>query len=358
MKRFIYSMFYACLSLLLFVGCNKEEDDEQRRSTLLDKNEENGLNSNDHNPDSDVLEASSSDLVYFILSDSEVEVAGFNVGSVKMSIPEKVRIDGNAYTVTSIGKFAFYMCERLTSIEIPSSVTNIGESAFVGSGLTNITIPSSVKNIEKNAIASSVLTRVDVASENPYYSSVDGILYNKNKTEIIYIPLAIIGPVSIPSSITSIDGFGFSACTKLRSIEIPASITVIKYFNFNGCANLTNIKLPSTLTAIEGMAFANCTSLTQIEIPSNVISIGYAAFSGCSNLTSIKLPSKLTTIEMQAFEKCTSLTQIEIPSSVTSIGAWTFSKCSNLDVVIDNSSDNVEVGLEAFEDCKSVTYKK
>jgi hypothetical protein len=113
-----------------------------------------------------------------------------------------------------------------------------------------------------------------------------------------------------------------------------------------------------SVTGIADSVFYGRKDMTSIEIPSSVKSIGNSAFEGCSGLTSIKIPSSVTSIGNSAFGGCSGLTSIEIPSSVTSIGEYAFSHCENVDIVIDNSEENVTIGRDAFDYCKSVTWKR
>lgn len=159
-------------------------------------------------------------------------------------------------------------------------------------------------------------------------------------------------------TVTSIRWHAFHGCSGMTSVKIPSSVTKIGWEAFSGCSGLTSVEIPSSVTEISEYAFKGCSSLTNIEIPSSVTEIGDYAFSGCSGLTSVEIPSSVTEIGEHAFEGCSGLTSVEIPSSVTEIGERAFKNCDNLNIVIDNSESNVIVGGDAFEGCKSVTWKK
>ena len=302
-------------------------------------------------------------LWYHISSDSTAEVI-WDYSSYKklesVVIPSEIRVDGHVYSVTIIGEKAFGGCSGLTSIEIPSSVTSIGNEAFsFCSGLTSIEIPSSVTSIRNSAFSCCAgLTNINVATDNQIYTSENGVLYNKDKTELICVPNGKKGKIKIPSSVTSIESWAFSECSGLSRVKIPSSVTSIEWGAFTGCSGLTNIKIPSGVTSIEYGTFSGCSGLTSIEIPSSVTSIGDYAFYGCGELRSIEIPSSVTIIGYVAFKDCSGLTEIYIPSSVTYIEDWAFQNCKNLDVIIDNSEENVTVGRSAFLGCKSVKFLK
>ena len=271
-------------------------------------------------------------------------------------------------SVTIIGDSAFRECSSLTSITIPDGVTWIDSSAFSGClSLTSITIPNSVTSIDYDAfrdctslasitipnsvtyisfdafLGCSSLTEIKVASENSNYVSVNGVLYNKDKTTIICYPAGKKGnnykipdgvtwigssafsgclsltSITIPNSVTSIDDDAFRDCTSLKSITIPDSVTEIGDWVFENCPSLISITIPDGVTSIGDGAFEDCTSLTSITIPDSVTSIGRFAFSGCSSLKSITIPDGVISIDWYAFEDCTSLTSITIPDSVTNI---------------------------------------
>ena len=240
-------------------------------------------------------------------------------------------------SVTSIGDYTFYGCSSLTSINIPEGVTSIGSSAFSGcKRLTSIEIPEGVTSIGDKAFYNcSSLTSINVEENNQSYCSEDGVLFNKDKTELIQYPSKKADKqYVIPNSVTSIGEYSaFEGCSSLTSIEIPSGVTSIGNRTFFGCSSLTSINIPSSVTSIGSYAFYKCSKLTSIEIPSGVTSIEEWTFYGCSSLTSIEIPNSVTSIGDSAFRGCSSLTSIEIPNSVTSIGQSAFYDCSKLTTI-------------------------
>lgn len=234
---------------------------------------------------------------------------------------------------TIIADGAFSSCESLTNITIPASVLSIGYRVFSG-----------CKNLEN----------ITVNGDNPKYSAQDGILYNKDKTELLCAPTKTKTDITILASVlsigsyaftysdianiefaadsrlTSIGDYAFEGCTKLKRITLPASVTSIGDYAFDSCRSLEKIVLPANLTSIDDYTFYNCNSLEYITIPNNVTSIGDYAFGACSRLTGITIGKSVTSIGMWAFRDCSRLTDITIPASVTSIGKAAFRDCYDL----------------------------
>ncbi len=229
--------------------------------------------------------------------------------------------------VTTIGDFAFFSCSSLKSVTIPDGVISIGDRAFE---------------------ACSSLTSIDVGVENKYFSSVDGNLYNKAKTEFIQYAIGKNqNDFVIPNSVTNIIGYAFCGCSSLTSITIPDGVTYIGYKAFYDCSSLTGITIPDSVTSIGNYAFEWCSGLTSITIPDSVTSINNSAFGDCSSLTSITIPDSVTSIGYEAFRGCSSLTSVTIPDSVTSIDYEAFRGCSSLtSITIPDSVTSI--GIDAF----------
>ena len=257
-------------------------------------------------------------------------------------------------SLTSIGEYAFCSCESLTSVTLPSGLTSIGSLAFYYcESLTSITIPADVTAIEYGAFfGCSSLTAINVDSGNAVFSSDNGLLYNKAKTELLYCPNGKTGSITVPSGVTFIGNFAFQGCGGVTKVTIPASVTGISSASFENCSSLTAISvksgntsycsvdgvlynkakteliccpagktgtvtIPAGVTSIGDYGFYYCHGLTGVTIPAGVESIGYTAFYGCNSLTSVTLPASLTNIEYGAFLRCTSLTAINVDSGNT-----------------------------------------
>ncbi|MCD7861394.1 MAG: leucine-rich repeat domain-containing protein [Oscillospiraceae bacterium] len=193
-------------------------------------------------------------------------------------------------SVASISDCAFEGCSSLTSVTIPDSVTSIGSWAFEGcSSLTSITIPSSVMSIENGVFAAcDSLTEIPVSGENAAYSAEDGVLFNKDQTELVCYPSGKTTSVyKIPESVTSIYTDAFRSCGNLTSVTIPDSVTSIGACAFFYCSSLTNVTIPASVTSIDSYAFSGCYSLTSVTISNSTVYIDSSAFGWCTSLTDV-----------------------------------------------------------------------
>lgn len=193
-------------------------------------------------------------------------------------------------SVKEIGIQAFYAIDKLKEIIIPSGVETIGTGVFLDcNSLEKLVISDTVKDFSGSCYASSGtqnLKTIIVDENNPYYTSVDSIVYNKDMTELIACAPCNTDNIKIPDTVITIQTMAFSH-NQLKSIEIPNGVMTISYSAFWQCSNLQKIVLPDTITTIQSTAFAYCPNLTYVELSSNVDFIGEAAFKDDTKLSSV-----------------------------------------------------------------------
>ena len=232
-------------------------------------------------------------------------------------IPATVTYDGTTYPVTSIEAIAFYGSTELTSVDIPNSVTEIGQEAFGNCpGLTSIVVDSGNPRFDSRNNCNAII------------ETADNVLIAGCKNTII------------PNSVTKIGNFAFDCCDSLTSIVIPNSVTEIGHYAFYSCDSLTSIDIPNSVIEIGYGVFESCSGLTSIVVESGnptydsrnncnaiIKTADNTLIYGCKNTT---IPNSVTTIDDYAFYNCDGLTSIDIPDSVTEIGSSAFSGCTGL----------------------------
>ena len=322
-----------------------------------------------------------------------------------VNIPEEVTYNDKTLKVTRIGDYAFVDCNDPFSVNIPNSVTTIGNSAFVGSRIASLSIPESVTSIGRNAFFQclslyslsipaslkkidsqafygcsslrkviikdlAAWCRISFSNEeaNPLYSAKH--LYMDEGTEIteLVIPKEIpsisrfafshcsgLTSVTLSDGVSIIGDYAFEQCTGLTSLTIGNSVTSIGEEAFAGCTGLTSLVIGEFVTNIGNSAFASCTGLTSLTIGNQVENIGDNAFYKCSGLSSVTIPNRVRTIGNNAFRDCTGLTSLKIGDNVTNIGNSAFARCSGLtSVTMPNSV--ASIGDRAFQECTGLLY--
>ncbi len=290
--------------------------------------------------------------------------------------------------VVQIEDGAFYGCSGLTRVAIPGSVVRLGGLVFNGcAGLTNIAIPKDVSFIGAGAFgACARLTAIEVAASNAAYGSLDGVLFNKDRTALIQCPAGKTGSFLVAGTATAIGELAFAECAGLTRIEIPNGVRRIELRAFVGCAGLTNAAIPGSVTQIVGRAHVGCGRLLDIEVSetnsayrsiagvlfdksgrtlleypggrtgtcevaAGAADIGEAAFAYNSNLTRVVIAASVTNIGDSAFDGCVSLTNAVLGAGVRHIGDCAFSFCLQLSDV-DFGSGLRSIGQGAFAACE------
>ena len=195
-------------------------------------------------------------------------------------------------TVQFIGHQAFRSCTGLTSMTFPSSLLSISSLAFGACfNLTSVTIPASVTTIGNYAFGDSPVY-FSVDENNPSYTSVDGILFNKSKTFLFQAPPSISGNFVIPSTVLTIGGYAFSRASGLLSVTIPSSVKTLMEGAFTACEGLSTIEFPTSVTSIGNFSFQSCYGLTSIIAPWPIpLSLGSGVFNSIDKTScTLKVP--------------------------------------------------------------------
>lgn len=248
-------------------------------------------------------------------------------------IPSEITYQSVTYPVVSIADNAFSDCTNITSLEIPDSVTSIGNNAFKNSEIQEIKLSANLLTIGDGAFEKCDFQTIEIPES--VISIGEGAFRECRNLKYI----------KIPEKIQTIK-YGTFAQSGLERIEIPDSVTNIENSAFGECKSLLEIKLPENLQIIGNNVFIDCKSLKKIEIPDSVTKIGQLAFGG-SGLQEVKLSNKLQTIETGTFSGCGDLRTVEMPDSITTIERSAFRQCLHLEEI--KLSDNLQtIGEEAF----------
>lgn len=299
--------------------------------------------------------------------------------------------------IEEISGRAFDSCSKVKEWKLPKSLKRIGPRAFQSTGVEEFNIPENVESIAATFISSSNLSRINVDSNNKYFTSVDGILFDKDSTRLIKYPENRDGSsYEVPNTVNTIDANAFGSCknlqaiviadsveeigdsafygSKLKTINLGGGITNISNKPFYGALNLTNInvitendkyesengilfnkgktilikyppaiingevyEIPNTVVEIGPQSFYR-SQIKNVIIPSSVKKIGSESFFQCYNLEELNLPEGLERIEWRALQQCNKIKTIVVPSSVTYIDKECFRSMGRINQNNDKKS--------------------
>lgn len=304
----------------------------------------------------------------------------YNSYSGDVNVPATVVHEGITYTVTAVGRGAFYNCPGLTSVHLPNTVTDIGYAAFYNcTALTSINIPSGVTTLG------------DFCFQN--CSSLISLTLPNG---LVGIPIQCftncrsLTSINIPGTVKEIANFAFYGCINLVNVSIQNGVEIIELDAFGACTSLPTITLPASVSEIEVPAFDEChslyeinvnsantnycsrdgvlftaqletlvrypegKSLTSYQVPDGVQVIEYFGFKDCDYLQSVTLPEGLQVINLGGFYDCSALEGIDVPHGVTTIGRSAFYNCSSM-TYADLPSTLTTLDFYAFHDVPDLT---
>ena len=255
-----------------------------------------------------------------------------------------VNLSGNLVipeSVETIKPWAFAYCEKIETVSLPSSLAELGQSAFNGCG--------------------GLFT---VNSDNVSFSHLDGVLFNADKSTLIQFPKSKVGNYLVPSSVMSIGVWSFANCTGLTSISLTSNISVIEDYAFYGCSNLTgNFHVLSGIWLIGQYVFDGCTKISGFEVAQDNTSftfingvlsdIGQSVLKKCipTKTGEYIIDPGIMFIDNAAFSECKMLNSVVIHENVLDIGKRAFYNCSGLTSIKVKSATPLDLtnSLSAFE---------
>lgn len=345
--------------------------------------------------------------VYYESQGEEVSLTSVEDKScTSFVVAETVTYRNKLYSVTSIGEWAFYQCDKLESIILPSSITAIKNNAFadctslsgidfpinvkvIGSGafrgckkLSNIFITQNVESVDGSAFSEcNNLSQIVVDELNPYYSSANGNLYSKDKEILLFSPLGNRFNENALEGIKRIGGYAFDGHTEITSIQIPSNVVFIGEFAFSNCTNLKELSFAESEDDIEmdAMLFQGCPinkiyfgrnrkytyrlyydnrpfagsqSLRSICFGGKSSEIVDNEFKNCELLNSVDIESNVNTMGRSAFSGCGNLQTVQLPESLATIEQGAFMSSGLTSIVIPQGVENI--GINSFAYCKSL----
>ncbi|MEI6124033.1 MAG: leucine-rich repeat domain-containing protein [Bacteroidota bacterium] len=254
-------------------------------------------------------------------------------------------------TLNNIGNYSLQYCFALTSVTIPNSVDTIKQYAFkYDTALINVVIPAGVDIIDEGAFQQAGGVTVDAG--NPNYSSLDGVLFNKNKTVLITCPITKY-TYTVPASVDTLGLESFYGCKHLASVNIPTTVTYISIGAFTA-AGLVSVTIPSSINRIEAQVFFLCQKLTMVNLPNSITNLSFGSFYGCTALLSIDIPASVDTIQPFCFYADSAMISVTLHSGLKYIGGGAFQACKQLTSILFPPTVSY-IGGNAFFCCFSLS---
>ena len=245
----------------------------------------------------------------------------------------------------TIGDYAFAECRQLEKLELPAKMSEIRSRSFWNSGLKEIRIGKGITTIQAGAFSHcQQLDNITVDNENKVYTGKEGVLFNKEGTELLIYPAAKAGFYQVPDGITRIREGAFAGASRLENIKFADTLTEIEGYAFSECTSLNAPALPAGLTTIGENAFEYCVSFEgEITVPKNVISVGRFSFYMDYDLKKIVIEpdSRLSRIGYGAFGYC-GIEDFTVPESISSMGQEVFTGCTDLIAVTFEGDSQLE----------------
>ncbi len=253
---------------------------------------------------------------YYLLDDGSISVYCEDTGVSSVTVPDA--IDG--HTVTRLEEGCFSECMKLSELVLPASVNSIGKGAFYDcERLTEFTVKEGVILDNYAFDGASGLTAIHVDAGHSSYQSIDGVLFDKSGTTLIKYPEARPDTsYTVPASCHTLGDWSFIGSKNLQTIDI-SSVKTIGADVFYFCVALKSITVPEGITVLPSNTFGCCIALESVQLPSTLTEIGENCFFSCTKLKSVTLPDGLERILSYAFAHCTSLTELTVPKSVVTV---------------------------------------
>ncbi len=246
----------------------------------------------------------------YILAEGVAQLCAYYGEETVLDIPEE--LGGNSVTAITTGAFANNT--SLLQINVGNSVVNVAEGAFSGcTALEKVSLGNGVAVVYASSFdACPALKEIEVSVANVGYSSVDGVLYTRDKSELVRCPQGLSAEEFVVPTGTSLVGEGaFRKCSGVSAVVLPEGCELSPSAFFY-CDNMQAFSFEGAVSTVPDYCFFGCVLLEEIALPEGVESLGEYAFFGCVGLRKISVPATVTAISDTAFECCTSIEEAEV----------------------------------------------